>query len=97
MIKKFLIKTKIVTASKDVIENTLDFLSVDVDECSMTESEIIEDIDVNEIDKLRAISPIETNGVSDVEWLCPKCKTKVGSIVNVDNYCRNCGQKILFN
>lgn len=41
--------------------------------------------------------PIEAKVENETEWLCPLCNSKVGDIVNVDNYCRNCGQKILFN
>lgn len=42
-------------------------------------------------------APVEIQELCDVEWLCPNCKSKVGDIVNVDNYCKECGQKILFN
>ncbi|GAA0071761.1 hypothetical protein UT300003_32860 [Clostridium sardiniense] len=44
MKKKFLIETKIYTGESDVIENTLDYLTVDVDECSIVESKIVEDL-----------------------------------------------------
>lgn len=46
-----------------------------------------------EVDK----KPIKTQELADVNWLCPECKSIVGDSVNVDNYCRECGQKILFN
>lgn len=49
------------------------------------------------IDKNTARLPVETQEICDIEWLCPSCRNKVGDIVRVDNYCSNCGQKILFN
>lgn len=49
------------------------------------------------MERFIAKEPIEIKESIDIEWLCPSCKTKVGDIVNVDNYCRNCVQKILFN
>ena len=41
--------------------------------------------------------PIESKVNNEIKWLCPICGLKVGDIVDVDNYCRECGQKILFN
>lgn len=68
------------------------------------ERKYIRDLDIGfiedkwiEIGRLRAISPIETQEIADIEWLCPKCKSKVGDCVNVDNFCSKCGQKLLFN
>ncbi len=49
------------------------------------------------IDKNTARLPVETQEICDIEWLCPSCRNKVGDIVRVNNYCSNCGQKILFN
>ena len=70
-----------------IIKNKLDNLSDD---------EFIELIE-SSIDKNTAKLPVETQEICDVEWLCPNCRNKVGDIVKVDNYCSNCGQKILFN
>lgn len=49
------------------------------------------------MERFIAREPIEIKESIDSEWLCPNCKSIVGDCVNVDNYCRNCGQKILFN
>lgn len=40
--------------------------------------------------------PVETQELCDIEWLCPTCNSKVGVYMYVDNYCRKCGQRIMF-
>lgn len=52
---------------------------------------------VDALKKEVAKEPKEVKVENEIEWLCPECNSKVGDIVNVDNYCRNCGQKIFFN
>lgn len=52
---------------------------------------------VESLEKEISKKPIESKVENEIEWLCSVCNSKVGDIVNVDNYCRKCGQKILFN
>lgn len=52
---------------------------------------------VESLEKEVSKKPIEIKVDNEREWMCPICDSRVGDIVNVDNYCRNCGQKILFN
>lgn len=48
-------------------------------------------------ERYKAIKPIEVKDEVDSKWVCPTCKSEVGDNVEVDNFCRKCGQKILFN
>lgn len=52
---------------------------------------------VESLKKERAKKPIEDKEKNETVWLCSVCNSKVGDIVNVDNYCKVCGQRILFN
>lgn len=52
---------------------------------------------VEALEKEVAKEPTEIKTENEVKWLCPVCNSKVGDIVNVDNYCKECGQKVLFN
>ena len=36
--------------------------------------------------------PIMVNAYTGIIWLCPNCKYKVE---NANNYCKNCGQKLM--
>ena len=68
MRKKLLIETSIVTYSEDVIKNTLDFLSVDVDECVITSSRII---------KLHKCPSCEEEVLQEGYKFCPNCSQKI--------------------
>ena len=52
---------------------------------------------MNIINEKEIILPIEQELNRETIWLCPNCKEEVGDCCNVDNFCRNCGQKIDFN
>lgn len=66
--KKLLIETIIVTYSEDVINNTLDFLSVDVDECVTTSSRII---------RLHKCPSCEKEVIQEGYNYCPICSQKI--------------------
>ena len=68
MKKKLLIETTIITFSEDVINKTLDFLNVDVDECISTSSRIIE---------LYKCPSCEKDVIQQGYNYCPNCSQKI--------------------
>lgn len=97
MKKKFLMEVTIYTENENVSDNPMDFLSIDVEDCQMVKCRFMDIVDIEEAMRLQARYPIETQEDVCIEWLCPNCKGYVGHCADVDNYCKRCGQKILFN